>query len=84
MTWEIRKVWIVSVEMSVAYCGENEERAESVARMAEGGGRVSQAMVAVRFHPDGKTTFVEYLAECMRPDFPDPLAGAEVDITRGA
>lgn len=84
MTWEIRKVWVVRVGMAVAYCGENEERAGTVARMAEGGGRVSQAMVAVRFHPDGKTTFVEYLAECMRSDFPDPLAGAEIDIARGA
>ncbi len=82
--WEIRKVWVVRVGMSVAYCGENEERADFVARMAEGRGQISQAMVAVRFGADGKVEEVQYLAECMRPDFPDPLAGAEIDITRGA
>ena len=57
MTWEIRKVWIVRVGMSVAYCGENEERAESVARMAEGRGQILQAMVAVRFGAVG--AFIE-------------------------
>ncbi len=83
--WEIRKVYVVRVGMSVAYCGENEERAESVARMAEGRGKVWRAMVAVRFSENyGESPEIEYLAMCAGVDAPDPLDDAEIDITRGA
>ena len=82
MTWEIRKVWVARVGMGVAYCGDSHGAAERACD--DRPSKVFEAMVAVRFAPDGKVEEVQYLAECMRPDFPDPLAGAEIDIARGA
>ena len=81
--WEIRKVWVVRVGMSVAYCGDSHGAAERASCKSDGPSKVFEAMVAVRFAPDGKVEEVQYLAECMRPDFPDPLDGAEIDIARG-
>jgi hypothetical protein len=83
MTWEIRKVWVARVGMNIAYCGEDAKRAVEV-KDAVNGRPTEQTMVAVRFSPAGKVEEVQYLATCARLDYPDPLDGAEIDITRGA
>lgn len=95
--WEIRKVWVVQIEVgAIAYVGENEQRARSIAgknRVGERtdplgfgqppGSRIETWMVAVRFE-GGKAVETQGLAQCPPPEFGDLLAGAEIDIKESA